>query len=194
MVIWHFFCHVLLCSSSSPFQRLCSMEIHSSAPAKVEHPWLLGLVCLLCPSMGTQGTGTPLPGTNKLSVGSLFGVTVRRVENMPVMTPRNVQETLRNEALSWGQGASIMIHSLGLSASPACPETKAFAKKLWWLQRQTRIEISSSFCFPSGAAEQPLRADKAYPPFPHGAQLMSSYLGLMNGRLKTPGSLALLIS
>lgn len=43
MVIWHFFCHVLLCFSPPPFQQLLSMEILDRAPAKVEHPWLLGL-------------------------------------------------------------------------------------------------------------------------------------------------------
>lgn len=80
-----------------------------------------------------------------------------------------------------------MIHNLGLPASPACPETKACAKKLRWLQRQTRIEISSSFCFPSGAAEQPRRADKAYPPFPDGSELMSSYLGADEWQIGNPG-------
>lgn len=40
--------------SPSPSQQLLSVQIHSRNPAKVQHPWLLGLVCLLCPSQGTE--------------------------------------------------------------------------------------------------------------------------------------------
>lgn len=154
-----------LCSSApllnSSFQWRFTTVLHQ----KWSVLGCLAWPCLLCPSTGIKALGTPLLRTNKRSlVGSLFGVAAWQVENTPVMTPRNLQETPGSEALSWVQGASIMIHSLGLSASPACPETKAFAEKL-----QTEIEISCSFCFPSGAAEQPLRADKVYPPFPAGS-------------------------
>ena len=70
MAILHFFCCALLCYSLSPFQQLqiapfqwrfatLGLQCSSRSAASQE---LLGLACLLCPSMGTQGTGNISPG------------------------------------------------------------------------------------------------------------------------------------